>query len=231
MICNICGFDEFADVNGRVNAKCKNCGSLERARLFWLYVEKYDIDENTKILHIAPEKGIYNRIKSKIGSNYTVVDYSPDNFKFAPDCRHIDLTDLDLWPSDHYDYIFHMHVMEHVPCNISYTLFHLHRMLKKSGVHLCIIPFMGGKFDETFQDVGGDERTRRFGQSDHVRRFGRDDIAMHLGKIISLPKRFDATLEFSEQTLKDANIPETHWRGWHIGTVLNLKRDDYKLSF
>ncbi|MCI4589764.1 class I SAM-dependent methyltransferase [Sphingobium sp. BYY-5] len=204
---------------------------MERTRLFWMYVERFNISRGDKVLHIAPERGIYQGLRDKLGDGYTTADISPENYAFAEGCRKIDLTDLDHWPSEEYDYIFHIHVMEHIPCNIAYTLFHLHRMLKKTGTHLCIIPFMAGRFDETFEDIGDQERSRRFGQYDHVRKFGRDDVGSHLGKIVSLPDKFDVTQDFSEQALEAANIPPSHWQGLHIGTVLSLKRSDYKLAF
>ncbi|MDA3898651.1 MAG: hypothetical protein PF482_21130 [Desulfobacteraceae bacterium] len=94
---------------------------------------------------------------------------------------------------------------------------------------MAIIPFLPGKYDECFQDIGKDERTRRFGQHDHVRRFGDKDIDSHLGKLINLSEKFDATKDFSEKILKEANIPENHWKGFHIGTVLQLKKYDMKL--
>jgi hypothetical protein len=119
--------------------------------------------------------------------------------------------------------------MEHIPCNIAYTLFHLHRMMKAGGRHVCVIPFLPGKYDECFQDIPERERIRRFGQHDHVRRFGIDDVDRHLGAIVDLPSEFDALNRFGEERLRIANIPEGAWRGFSIHTVLELKKDDFKL--
>jgi phosphoglycolate phosphatase len=102
-------------------------------------------------------------------------------------------------------------------------------MLAPDGKHVCIIPFLSCKYDECFQDISNEERTRRFGQFDHVRRFGRNDAHAHLGKIIELPATVDLTAIFSENELLGANIPESHWYGFTIGTVLELAKDDYKL--
>ncbi len=229
MTCNLCGNDTFIDMNARKNVKCGKCGSLERTRLFWMYLQKLNIDKASKILHIAPEVGIYRKLSKIVDKeNYIVADFDPRRYHFVDKCVKIDLCRLDDEPSFQYDFIIHLHVMEHTPCNIAYTLFHLHRMLKKDGTHLCVIPFMKGKYDESFQDLSNEERIRRFGQHDHVRRFGREDIASHLGKLINVPAEFDATKDFSIQDLHAANIPESHWKGFHIGTVLNLKRMDMK---
>lgn len=230
MNCNICGNDKFVDMNTRKNVKCTKCGSLERTRLLYLYIQNMKIKENQKILHIAPERGIYNYLKGKVEpGNYTVADLEPEKYKFADKSVKIDLCDLDHLLSSQYDLIMHSHVLEHTPCNIAYTLYHLHRMLKEDGIHLCIIPFMDGQYDECFQDISDDERRRRFGQHDHVRRFGNKDISSHLGKLVSLPDSYDAIKEFPAEQLQKANIPENHWKGFHIGTVLKLKKHDMKL--
>jgi hypothetical protein len=231
MKCNLCGNEKFADVNSRKNVKCTKCGSLERTRLLWLYIQVLRLDKNSKVLHLAPEKGLYNELSKSLDSeNYIVADFYPKNYSFADRCIRLDLCNLDDQPSCEYDLILHSHVLEHTLCNIAYTLYHLHRMLKGNGRHVCIIPFMGGKYDECFQDLTSEDRQRRFGQHDHVRRFGREDVSSHLGKIINLPSNFDATRDFDIQQLREANIPENHWKGFHIGTVLNLEKNDFRLG-
>lgn len=231
MKCNICGSRDFVDMGNRLRVRCQSCGSLERTRLLYLFFESLGLSGNLRILHIAPEKGLYHKIKSLPGIEYVAADIEPARFTFADDCQYIDLTKMEEWPSDHFDLILHSHVIEHIPCSLAYPMFHLHRILKKDGVHLCIIPFMGGKYDETFAEIGDQERTRRFGQHDHVRRLGRDDLSSHLGAIVNLPDSFDATSNFTPEQLLEANIPENHWRGFHIGTVLMLKKSDYRLTF
>lgn len=230
MQCNICGGDRWGDFNRRVGIRCENCGSLERTRLFWLFFEAQAFGPDARVLHIAPEKGLYAHFKARFGDSYVVADINPPLHGFAPDCRYIDLTDLDDWPSESFDLIMHLHVLEHVPCNMAYTLFHLHRMLTPEGRHLCIIPFFSGSYDECFADIGREERTRRFGQHDHVRRIGREDIDRHLGKLLNLPGTFDARETFSEEQLAACNIPRVSWQGFHDATVLNLKKHDYRLQ-
>jgi len=229
MICNICGNDNFIDMKNRKNVKCSECKSLERTRLLYMYLQKLTIKKNHKILHISPEKGIYNKLIKQVDQgNYTVADIDPERYKYAHNCIKIDLCDLDNLPSNYYDLIIHSHVLEHTTCNIAYTLFHLHRMMTLSGLHVCIIPFSPGKYDECFQDISDEERERRFGQHDHVRRFGREDIDLHLGKIMSIPNIFDSTEHFSPDQLRKNNIPEKEWKGFHISTILLLKKYDMK---
>jgi hypothetical protein len=228
--CNICGNKNFADVKSRVNARCTHCNSLERTRLLWLFLQDIDITDTTNILHLAPERGLYDKLKARTKpGNYVCADFEPRRYAFATEITAIDLTDLDDQPSDQYDIIVHAHVMEHIPCNIAYTLFHLHRMMKSGGRHVCVIPFLPGKYDECFQDMPERERVRRFGQHDHVRRFGVEDIPRHLGAIVNLPDEFSAVERFGEDRLRNAGIPESAWRGFSIHTVLDLRKDDFKL--
>ena len=230
MKCNLCGCSSFVDMNTRKAARCADCGSLERTRLLWLYLERLPLGPDTKILHLAPEQGLYDRLLSLSPGNYVPADIDPSRYAFAKTCRKIDLCELDAEKSAEFDLIVHCHVLEHVPCNVAYTLFHLHRMLKTGGINACVIPFMPGKYDESLQDLSHDERLARFGQFDHVRRFGSEDIRAHLGSIVKVPERFDATDDFSPEILKAANIPEPHWRGFHISTILMLKKQDLRLA-
>jgi hypothetical protein len=229
MKCNLCGCAEFVDMRGRKNVRCKECHSLERTRLLWMYLQRLPLDATSRVLHIAPEAGIFRKLAGILApGNYVTADFDPRRYAFAK-ARKIDLTALEEWPSDHFDLILHVHVLEHLRCNIAYPLYHLHRMLKAGGTHLFIVPFNRGIYEECLDDIGDDERTRRFGQSDHFRRFGIDDLDAHLGKLIRLPAAPDAVADFGEPTLKDANIPAANWRGFHKATVLAVQKGDYRL--
>jgi phosphoglycolate phosphatase len=229
--CNLCGGAAFLPVKNRPEAKCASCGSLERTRLLWLYLKRHDIHAHSRILHLAPERGLYKAL-SKIVSpdNYRTADIDPARYRrYAPRTTRLDLCALDNEPSYAYDFIIHSHVMEHIPCCFAYTLFHLHRMLAENGLHICVIPFSSGAWEESFQALSADERERRFFQHDHMRRFGRDDRHSHLGKVIRLPKNFDATEIFTADELRTANIPKNYWSDFTMSTVLELKRQDYLL--
>lgn len=230
MRCNICQGSDFIAMNARPAARCATCGSLERTRLMFMYVVRLGIGLDWRILHIAPEVGLHEAIAKRVRpGNCEAADLDPSRYSAIASCRKLDLCDLDREASGSYDLIIHSHVLEHTACNIAYTLFHIHRMLKADGTHMCVIPFLSGRYDECFQDIGDDERTRRFGQFDHVRRFGRDDIDRHLGALLRLPAEFDATKDFSAEELREANIPERDWKGFHAATVLSLRREDMKL--
>jgi phosphoglycolate phosphatase len=76
--------------------------------------------------------------------------------------------------------------MEHIPCDITSVLWHLHRATKKTGYHIFCVPVLPGYYAEDLGDLTSEERTKRFGQFDHVRRFGDKDFDKHLGKVFHL---------------------------------------------
>jgi phosphoglycolate phosphatase len=230
MRCNVCGSTEFEDFNNRPFVRCKSCGSLERTRLLALYLAKLAIPQGASVLHIAPEKGIFDLLSRRTEIvDYVVADLNPEIYSFV-ECSKIDLCNLREWPADRFDLVIHSHVLEHVLCTVAYPLYHIHRMLKSSGRHIFIVPFATGKYEESFRDLRVEERIKRFGQWDHVRRFGRADVEKHLGKIVRLPAAFDATSFAEASALEEANVPASHWTGIGPCTVIDIGKDDYLLS-
>lgn len=230
MRCNLCDADPFPPKDGGTRLICDVCHSYERTRLLWLYIDRMMLGPATRVLHIAPERGLHAKLSARLSAeNYVTADLFPEKYPFADNIRRMDLCDLDREQSEQYDLIVHCHVLEHTPCSIGYTLHHLHRMLRTTGKHVCVVPFMQGRWDESFADLSREEKTERFGQFDHVRRFGADDVGAHLGAHLRLPADFDATRDFPETTLREAAIPQGAWRGFGINTVLVLSKDDYRL--
>jgi len=228
--CNVCGYRTFDDFHGRKNAMCRACGSLERTRFLWLHLDKL-VKPGHRVLHFAPERGIYKRLTERLDSeHYTISDINAGWYGWAADLQSIDMTNLDDLPSFEFDFIVHSHVLEHIPCNEAYTLFHLHRALKKDGRHIFIIPIRRGRYyDCAYNGVDHRERERRFDQSDHVRIFGLEDLDMSLGKLLELPQNYDALDQFSIEQLTGIGLPETYWKGLSVNSVLNLGRHDMKL--
>jgi phosphoglycolate phosphatase len=230
--CNICGCMLFGAMKKRKSERCLGCGSYLRTRLLYLYIQHLDIiKKSSTILHLAPERGLYEEISKIVPpSQYIVADYDPSRYSFAKNIQKFDLChDVEGLPDNHFDLIIHCHVMEHVPCNYSYVLKHLHRSLKEDGWHICVIPFLKGYYDECFAPLSDEEAQKRFGQFDHVRRIGTDDICNTFGRVISIETDFDATKTFSPKVLLEANIPENSWKGLTPNTVLTLRKKDYKL--
>lgn len=230
--CNICGCPLFIDQKRRRNARCMNCGSLERTRMLFLFLRELDMPKpDSRVFHLAPERGLYRYISSIVPQHlYTIADIQPEKYMFAHHVVQFDLCkDVASLPDNHFDLILHSHVMEHVPCNYAYVLKNLHRALKPNGWHVCIIPYADGYYDECFAPLSAEEATRRFGQYDHVRRFGKNDLDRSLGRVIKLEPEYDVTLHFPPETLVASNIPKVYWSGFANSTVLRLRKQDYLL--
>lgn len=233
MECNLCGGSKFRDHHGQSKLLCVTCFSLPRTRMLWAHIDRYaTLSAESKVMHIAPEKGIFEKISKTVEpKNYSLFDIDIARYAFAGDqISYLDLCtgtqDLD---DNSFDLIIHSHVLEHIPCNITYVLYELHRLLKPRGKHICVIPFLSGLWDETFATLPDAEATRRFGQPTHVRKFGAKDRDRSLGCVLKLPSEYDAEAEFGSENLKKWCIPERFWQGFHPATVLVLEKDDMLL--
>lgn len=230
--CNICGSTQFVARQQRGHVQCAGCGSNERARLLWLMLETHGLlRPGLRVLHFAPERALAERLHAIYGDGYDPVDFDPAGYLHVPNIRKIDLIeDAAKLPSGHYDVIIHSHVMEHISCNITAILYHLHRSLKPDGKQVCCVPISrDGYYAEDLGPIGAEDAAARFGQEDHVRSFGRHDIQRTLGMIFRLPQDYDLTRDFDEATLVGCNIPRVNWRGWSPNSVLVLGKDDLLL--
>jgi len=154
-----------------------------------LFIDGFElVNPTTRILHIAPERGLARRLVAIAGDRVTLADIDPERYRQIGQVIRLDLCrDLEGIPDRTYDLIIHSHVLEHLPCNHAYVLFHLHRILSDKGRVVCSIPIMAGHFDfATSPTMPSEERHRRFGQHNHYCRFGRDDLDMSLGKLYQL---------------------------------------------
>jgi SAM-dependent methyltransferase len=175
-LCPVCGSlkDHFAPGGvgrRRPNAKCPDCGSLERHRMLVMYLANCvwpNLTQKKKdLLHIAPEKFLVDLLKPRPDVNYVSGDLT-----MSISMARIDLTALQFWDAQ-FDLIICSHVLEHIPDDIK-AMTEMHRVLKNGGYLLVMVPMFG---DETYEDpsiTDPEERRRHFGQADHVRKYGRD---------------------------------------------------------
>ena len=165
----------------RLNARCKNCGSLERHRLLHLFFQNElgsftDKASNYKILHFAPEKFFYNYFSSIKGINYKPCDLTPNKYKWKGpvNVSKVDITNIPF-ESGHFDFILCNHVLEHVPDD-ALAMKELHRVLNKKGFAIIQVP-IHPTLENTYEDrriTKPSERKIAFGQKDHVRWYGKD---------------------------------------------------------
>ena len=156
----------------RKNVLAPGTFSLERHRLFWVYLKnETDFFSATKkkVLHFAPEQAFYNQFKKIKKLNYTTTDlFSP-----LADVK-ADICNLPFKDNE-FDYIFCNHVLEHIPDD-NKAMSELFRVLAPNGIGIFQIPLdLSREF--TFEDdsvTDPKERAKIFGQYDHVRVYGRD---------------------------------------------------------
>lgn len=160
----------------RPQARCPICGSLERHRLTYLYMQQEtDLLESRerRMLHVAPEWQMARLFRRLKHLDYLSVDLSGHAM------RRMDITNIEF-PDNSFDLFYCSHVLEHVPQD-TVAMAELYRVLRPGGWGLLLVP-IEGYFDlptllttlESTEPCSPEERKRRYGQGDHLRRYGRD---------------------------------------------------------
>lgn len=191
-LCNYYGVFHNFGFKKRKNALCPNCGSLERTRLLFLFMnKKLDIfKDSMKLIHFAPEKSLYNIFSSKLGSLYTPVDFDVKLYETkGMKVSQIDMcSDLISQVNLHsFDVILHMHVLEQIKCDYKKALENMHESMKFGAYHIIAVPFGGKKTIENLSpNLTPEERIRRFGHPDHMRTFGEEDFVEVLREVSGL---------------------------------------------
>lgn len=197
--CPICGNYSFFKPFGivpRKKARCEYCGSLERYRLLWLFLnmkcEIGQFDKNLKILHIAAEKCLSDKFEEIFRENYLTADLYNPSAKIKMDITDIKEND------EVFDIIICNHVLEHV-IDDRKAMREFYRVLKRGGWAILNVPVING--EKTYEDfsINTEEgRLKAFGQGDHVRAYGRDyiDRLREVGfKVSAIPAEEIATKE------------------------------------
>jgi len=197
--CPLCGsaFAAFRPVNDRPNAVCWSCGSHERHRALWLYVQAHPevLAGARGVLHLAPEACLERCLRSVAPAGYLTADIDPGHVGLRRVDRGLDLMALAL-ADDSLSVVLCSHVLEHVPDD-GVALGELRRVLEPGGRALIMVPVQPGR-EHTHEDpsvVDPLERRRRFGQEDHMRVYGAD-VGARLARA-----GFDVTAERVAATL------------------------------
>jgi SAM-dependent methyltransferase len=159
----------FAGALGRKAARCPRCGSLERHRHLWLYLEREMAVTSAPlaVLHVAPDEGIDRRMAGLGNLRYVSGDLHGERGSQA-----LDLTAL-TFEDAAFDLVIAFHVLEHIPDDAR-ALGEIRRVLRPGGSALLQVPLRDGP---TLEDPAADTpqaRLARFGQEDHVRQYGAD---------------------------------------------------------
>ncbi len=169
--CPICGgrfrrlLAGFRD--GRPNAHCPRCGSSERHRLLWLYMQREGLlGGSIRLLHVAPEAFFAREFALR--PNIDCVSGDLDGHGQM----RLDVTALPF-PDRSFDAVICSHVLEHVPDDRA-ALRELRRVMRGWGI--LQVPIAGETTieDPTVTTPAG--RLAAFGQEDHVRIYGWDYV-------------------------------------------------------
>lgn len=163
--------DEFRPfgVRPRPNAACPCCGSLERHRLLWLFLQEHRLlSGRRRMLHVAPEPALAQHFRRVPGLTYVTGDL------FKRERVRFDITALPFLDGC-FDAVVCSHVLEHIPDDRQ-AMRELRRVLAPNGWAMLQSP-INGRLEVTFEDptvTSPEDRFRLFGQHDHVRWYGRD---------------------------------------------------------
>ena len=150
--------------------RCPVCGSLERHRFVWLFLQiKTNLFDgnNKKMLHIAPERELGSHFEKIRNIDYLSGDLDPNKAMVK-----MDITDIQ-YPDEYFDVIYCCHVLEHVPEDTT-AMREFYRVLKKGGWVLIVVPVHREKTYEDLSITDSEERRKVFGHSEHVRICGLD---------------------------------------------------------
>lgn len=178
----------------RPNARCPNCGALERHRFLWLFLQRRtDLFGGTrkKVLHFAPERFFAERLAKLPHLDYTTADlYNPAMVK-------ADITALPF-PDASFDVLICSHVLEHIPDDRK-AMRECRRVLRHDGYAVILVPITAPATVEDLTITDPKERERLYGQHDHVRRYGPDfadrlkeagwSVAEHAADAVAGPER------------------------------------------
>lgn len=156
---------------GRQGARCPGCGSLERHRILWLYLQRETtvLRQGGSMLHFAPEEAVGRALRRIANVDYLSVDIEPGKAM-----RVMDITALSL-ADESFDVVLCNHVLEHVPDDHA-AMSEIARVLRPTGRAIMQHPIDYGRSVtyENWDVVTPEARLREFGQEDHVRVYGTD---------------------------------------------------------
>jgi SAM-dependent methyltransferase len=162
-------FDDGETLNYK-EYNCPYCGSVDRDRLYALFISK-NIQKNKiyKLLDIAPSKILKEYLKTYSQIKYRSADLSMEGVDDL-----VDIMDMKIYPDCSFDIFICSHVLEHV-LDDRKAMRELHRILKPDGFAICMVPIILNlkDIDEDITITDPDERWRRFGQDDHVRLYSK----------------------------------------------------------
>ena len=182
----------------RENVLAPGTLSLERHRLFWLYLknETTFFSETLKVLHFAPEQAFLKRFRNLSNLHYTTTDLNSPIADVKADICNLPFED------NAFDFIICNHVLEHIPDDTK-AMQELYRVLAPNGTAIVQVPYEKERAT-TFEDdtiTDPKERAKIFGQYDHVRVYGMDYFEK-LASVGFTVEAVDYTKQLSEELIE-----------------------------
>jgi len=161
------------------NIICPNCLSNARERLVIAMLQHHVNILNKKILHLSPEKNVYQYLKSK--SEVITADLVPGFYKNID--KQIKQEDAMAFSfaDQSFDVVIANHVLEHISDDLK-AMSEIFRVLKKGGVAILQVPYsetISATIEEPLIDNPA-KQSALFGQKDHVRIYQLNDYISRL---------------------------------------------------
>jgi SAM-dependent methyltransferase len=173
VVCPVCGhsFSAFKDAANRPRALCWRCGSAERHRALWLYLEGHPalLAGARSLLHFAPEWCLEQRLRRVPDLRYVTTDLDPGKGELQ-----LDITCLAL-EDGAFDAILCSHVLEHVEDDAA-AIRELYRVVAPGGWVIVMVP-ISQSLNHTMEDPlihTPEQRLAAYWQHDHVRLYAPD---------------------------------------------------------
>ena len=158
------------------NFECPRCGAHDRERHLQLYLaasELWSRMAGMRILHIAPERHLSQRILALSPVAYVRCDLHPE----TEEVKRVDIEAMPFADASQ-DLVIANHVLEHVEDDRR-ALQEIRRVLVPGGSAILQTPY-SSILQKTWSDLGirsNEARLQAYGQEDHVRLFGKDIFA------------------------------------------------------
>ena len=160
------------------NIYCPNCMSTARERLVIAKLSEFDLRDKN-ILHLSPEKNIYDFIRSK--AQVTTADLLPGFYKTIDGLvQKQDATQFSF-ADESFHWIIGNHILEHIPGDVK-AMKEIFRVLKPGGHAVLQVPY-SEQLDATIEDLQINDPAKQsylFGQKDHVRIYSLRDYVNRL---------------------------------------------------
>lgn len=177
--------------------RCPVCHGADRTRMMMhcLSTQAGVGTRPLRLLHVAPDFGLYLWLKRQPGVDYVATDIDAARYRHIAGIRSADLTSAPFADSE-FDVIICSHVLEHIPDDRA-AFAELFRILRPGGMALLLTPFAldgrGTDEETTINDPA--EQDRRFGQWDHVRIYDREDFLLRMREAGFMATLFDPFVE------------------------------------